>query len=212
MADANFADSAIDGADRCRPVKILHVSTISRTLAFLDGQIAALQRAGFKVLLAAAPDEFLTRFGSDQNCPFFPISWERRITPAADLIALWRLMMLLRRIRPDIVHAHTPKAGLLGMLAARISGVPIRIFHLHGLPHTTRTGAQGFILQVATTLACRCSTRVIAVSRSVAQSASDDRLCPAGKIDIFGQGSVNGVDAAHRFHPERFIGERWRIR
>ena len=56
----------------------------------------------------------------------------RKITPVADLVSLWRLWRVMRRERFTIVHTHTPKAGLLGQLAARLAGVPLVINTVHG--------------------------------------------------------------------------------
>ena len=56
----------------------------------------------------------------------------RAIRPLADARALWDLCRLMRRFRPDIVHTHTAKAGVLGRLAARIAGVPVVVHTYHG--------------------------------------------------------------------------------
>jgi glycosyltransferase involved in cell wall biosynthesis len=56
----------------------------------------------------------------------------RSIRPARDLAALVKLVSLFRRLRPDIVHTHTAKAGTLGRLAARMTGVPVKIHTFHG--------------------------------------------------------------------------------
>jgi glycosyltransferase involved in cell wall biosynthesis len=56
----------------------------------------------------------------------------RRISAAADLKSLWRLIRIFRRERPMIVHTHTAKAGTLGRLAAMITGVPVRVHTFHG--------------------------------------------------------------------------------
>ncbi len=56
----------------------------------------------------------------------------REISPAADLVALVRLVALFRRFRPHIVHTHMAKAGLLGRLAARMTSVPVIVHTFHG--------------------------------------------------------------------------------
>ena len=56
----------------------------------------------------------------------------RNLTPLADLVSLWRLWRVMRRERFTIVHTHTPKAGLLGQLAARLAGVPLVVNTVHG--------------------------------------------------------------------------------
>jgi len=56
----------------------------------------------------------------------------RSIRPGNDLVAILKLVRLLRKVRPEIVHTHTAKAGTLGRLAARAARVPIVIHTFHG--------------------------------------------------------------------------------
>ena len=63
-------------------------------------------------------------------------SLKRPLRPIADLRALLALTLLLRRLRPLIVHTHSSKAGILGRWAARLAGVPIIIHSIHGFGFT----------------------------------------------------------------------------
>ena len=125
----------------------------------------------------------------------------REITPLQDAVALFRLWRLLREVQPDLVHAHTPKAGLLAMLAALFARTPARIYHLHGLPLATATGARRILLMLAERTTCLIAQRVIAVSPSLRATALAERLCPPEKIAVIAGGSANGVDAS-RFRPQ----------
>ncbi len=89
----------------------------------------------------------------------------RAIRPQRDLVALVKLMRIFRRLRPDIVHTHTAKAGTLGRVAARLSGVPVILhtFHGHVLEGYFSPAASGIFLRIERGLA-RLSTRVITVS------------------------------------------------
>ena len=56
----------------------------------------------------------------------------RPVQPLKDFVALRKLENLLREQKPDLVHTHSGKAGILGRLAARRAGVPLIIHHIHG--------------------------------------------------------------------------------
>ena len=79
-------------------------------------------------------------FRDSEGVPLHPIRMTRRITPLRDLLALWRVWRTVRRIRPQIVHAHTPKGGLLGMIAAWIERTPVRAWIAANDSATTQPG------------------------------------------------------------------------
>jgi glycosyltransferase involved in cell wall biosynthesis len=126
---------------------------------------------------------------------------ERSITPARDLVAVARLWRLLRSLRPDVVDAHTPKGGLLGMLAARLAGVPVRVYHVHGLRYTTARGPLRALLRATERLSAALATQVLCVSHSVAELAIRDGVVARHKAKVLLAGSINGVDAAVGFRP-----------
>lgn len=170
---------------------------------FLRGQAAFLGARGYEVEVISSPGGQLDDFAGSEGVPAFAVPMERRITPLRDLVALARLWRRLRARRPQIVHAHTPKAGLLSMLAARLAGTPVRVYHLRGLPLATAAGWKRRLLVAAERAACRQAQRVIAVSHSLRDTALAERICPPGKIVVLAGGSGQGVDALGRFDPAR---------
>src|SRR5262245_39873592 len=126
---------------RPRPT-LLHVTTVPESLGFFSGQIGHMKRMGFDVQAMSSPGEFLERFGAKEQIPVHAVEMPRRITPLGDLGALARINGLLRRIRPTIIHGHTPKGGLLAMLGGALAGVPVRVYHIHGLPLMTAKGSK----------------------------------------------------------------------
>ena len=73
------------------------------------------------------------QLAEDRGVRFIPLaSLVRRISPLHDLMAFCTLLRCIRRERPDIVHTHTSKAGILGRLAARLAGAPHIIHTPHG--------------------------------------------------------------------------------
>jgi glycosyltransferase involved in cell wall biosynthesis len=184
-------------------MKLIHITTVPETLGFLTGQVGFMKRQGFEVHVVSSPGIRLDRFCSREHIPGHPVEMTRCITPLPDMAALFRIWRIFRRIRPTIVHAHTPKAGLLGMLAAMAARVPVRMFEIHGLPYLTASGLRRRLLKWATGVACRVSHRVLCVSFSIRDLAVSTRLCPDRKITVPARGSVNGIDATGVFNPTR---------
>jgi glycosyltransferase involved in cell wall biosynthesis len=162
--------------------------------------LRALREAGFRVTLVSSPGELLERMAAREGIESIAISMQREIRPIADIVSLIRLWWLLRRLRPDVTEFSTPKAGLLGTLAALFAGVPERIYMLRGLRVEGTTGFKRRILLVAERVASACAQVVLCNSRSIRAEAIALGLAPASKLRMLGDGSSNGVDV-ERFSP-----------
>ncbi len=126
---------------RSHPVILVGI-TNDQTCLVLPDRLRALKSAGFRVVLVSSPGQFLNRVAAQENIESHAIPIRRGISPFADFISFLRLCWLLHRLRPDLTEFSTPKAGLLGSLAARLCGVPVRIYMLRGLRLETLTGDQ----------------------------------------------------------------------
>ncbi len=178
-----------------KPLRIVVMTTVPQTLAaFFPRQMRALAEAGFEVHVVSSPGADLDAFNQIPGVTAHAVAMERQPHPLRDLQSLFRLLWLFRRLRPQIVHAHTPKAGLLGMLAARISGVPTRLYTIHGLPLETRTGHYRSLLEAAERASCRFATSCYTISRSLQKVVTDLQLCPPEKVTTLGDGSCAGVN------------------
>jgi glycosyltransferase involved in cell wall biosynthesis len=192
--------------------RLVHVTTVPMTLLFVAGQVRAMTRRGFAVSAVSSPGEELDAFGEREGASVFGVEMARQITPLQDLRSIWRMYRYFRRIRPDIVHAHTPKAGLLATIAGSLANVPVRIYHIHGLPCLTATGLRRTLLRWSERTACALATRVLCVSASVREVAVAERLCRSNKIAVLLNGSANGVDAVGEFDPRRWRAVRMSTR
>ncbi len=166
----------------------------------LRGQLRFLRQRGFEVTLIGAPGPDLAAAAAAEGVPAVGVPMAREIAPAGDLVALARLVVTLRRLRPHLLAAGTPKAGLLGMVAARLCGVPIRVYVLRGLRLETSRGARRRLLAAAERTASTCATRVLCVSESLRRRFLSLGLAAGEKIAVVGDGSSNGVDV-ERFRP-----------
>lgn len=174
--------------------------THPQTCLVLGPRLRALREAGFDVTLVCGPGELLERTAADAGVARAVIPMVREIAPWADLAALWRMILLLLRLRPQLVEFSTPKAGLLGMIAALLCGVPRRVYMLRGLKLETASGWKRRLLVAAERLACACATVVLANSDSLAKRALELGVLPRRKLRVLGGGSSNGVDLG-RFSP-----------
>jgi glycosyltransferase involved in cell wall biosynthesis len=194
--------------------KVVHVFTVPESLAFVSGQAAFARRRGYELTVVTSPGDGLETFANREGVAARAIRMPRRISPGEDAKSLAQLVGLLRQIRPDIVHAHTPKGGLLGMIAATLAGVPVRIYHMRGLPFVTAVGAPRALLKLTERTSCALAMQVIAVSPSLRDVAVAERLCARRKIRVLAGGSGNGVNC-ERFDPNRVgadVRRQWRAK
>ncbi len=188
------------------------VATHPMTFRFLlRGQLDYLARHGFEVFAISSPGPLLERVAAEEGVTAPGVPMSRSITPLGDLLAALRLTRLLRRLRPDIVNAGTPKAGLLGMLAARLAGVPIRVYTLRGLRLETARGWRRRLFAAGERLASRSAHRVVCVSESLRRRYLELGLGSAARSRVLGAGSSNGVDV-ERFRPASGGGEEQELR
>lgn len=169
----------------------------------LSGQLAWLADHGWKAgVICGREDQETSTVGQAQ---IHIVKMRRPISVLSDTATLWRLVRVLRKLRPAIVNAGTPKAGLLGMLASWFTGVPVRVYCLRGLRLETTRGLKRALLTLTEKLACCCAHRVLCVSHSLRQKALQFALADADKLVVIGGGSSAGVDV-NRFEksPEQY--------
>lgn len=180
---------------------LVHVVTVGSSFIFLRGHPRRASCRGWEVHGIGSPDPLLATATKGEPWLIHQVKMERRISPLDDLVTLLRLVLLLRRLRPEIVHSHTPKGGLLGTVAGWLAGVPFRIYHVHGLPLSTATGIRAALLKRAETVASHLATHVLCVSESVRTDYLERGFTSPQKIRCLGDGSCNGVDTRIGFAP-----------
>ncbi len=192
-----------------RPPHIVIGITNPQTCLVLTGRLKALRKAGFQVTLVSSPGPLLDQTARDEGVASEALPMRRGIAPWHDFISLVRLYLLLRRLRPDLTEFSTPKAGLLGTLAARCAGVQRRVYMLRGLRLETAMGFKRLVLLAAERLAASSAHVVLCNSRSLRKKSLELGLAPAEKLQMLGSGSSNGVDI-ERFSPGP-TDLRWRL-
>jgi len=166
-------------------------------MRFLQGQLEYFQRRGFDVtLLCPEPRDGEWRVAEPAGVSIIEVPMDRKIAPLRDLASLWHIWRIMRVLRPAVTNVGTPKAGLLGGLAAWLSRVPCRFYTLHGLRFETTKGLKRLLLIWTERLACLLSHRVVCVSHSVREKAITAELARPDRMLVFGSGSCNGMDAS----------------
>jgi len=178
--------------------QVVHVLTVADSLLFIDRLVEETTQRGFEVTVVASPDPRLTAFGHRLGVRTVPLDMPRRVTPLGDWAALQGLRELFDTLRPAIVHAHTPKGGLLGTLAAAAARVPVRLYHMRGLPFVTLKGTMRTLMETTERLSCASATRVLCQSHSLRATALEHHLVTAERSEVVLGGS-NGVDCDGRF-------------
>lgn len=157
------------------------------------GQFGFLRDHGIDVTGIAAPGiehEWLRQQGVRTKA----IGMRRAPSPFLDLVSLLRLWWYLLWNRFDIVHVSTPKASLLGALAACFSGHGCVILTLRGRAYENLTGVRRWVLQTMDKISCSLATIVVPISRELGNAAVKERVCSVQKVVLVGAGSSNGID------------------
>jgi glycosyltransferase involved in cell wall biosynthesis len=184
--------------------KIIRITTVPISLKYLlTGQMRFMQEQGFEVLMISADGKEIEEVKANENCVHRIVPMTRKITPLKDLACLWQLIKIFKKEKPDIVHTHTPKAGLLGMLAAKLSGVKLRIHTVAGMPLMVETGFKFRLLIFIEKLTYLSANHVWPNSFSLLKYIREHKLTSNKKLKVISKGSSNGINL-NRFSIENF--------
>jgi glycosyltransferase involved in cell wall biosynthesis len=175
--------------------KILRIATVPISLKILTkGQMKFLHENGFEVHAASANGKEIQDLYLNEKIKSHSIlPLKRKISPLYDIWAIFKCVLLIKKIKPRIVHTYTPKAGLIGMAAAYLSRVPKRIHNVTGLPLMEATGIKKSILIIVEKLIYLMATSVIVNSFGLHEYILTNIL-KNKKIEVLGNGSTNGID------------------
>jgi len=191
--------------------KLVRITTIPLSLEkLLEGQLTYMEKH-YEVIAIAAEKERLEQYGKSNGVRTFWVEMTRKITPLQDLKAVVKLYKFFKKERPLIVHTHTPKAGIVGMLAGKLAGVPIRLHTVAGLPLIETSGFKRKILDLVETFTYKLSTRVYPNSLELKKLILKLGYAKRNKLKVLGKGSSNGIDTNY-FDPSNFIKKKEKLR
>ncbi|WP_186756893.1 glycosyltransferase family 4 protein [Echinicola salinicaeni] len=175
--------------------KLIRVTTVPLSLKLLlSGQMKYLKDAGWEVLMVSADGKEVNEIKRKEGCEHVIIPFSRKITPIHDLICLWKLIQLFKQERPDVVHTHTPKAGLLGMIASKFAGVKVRIHTVAGMPYVVTKDSKRKLLETMEKWTFSNANHVWPNAHSLKDLILKEKLSKPEKVEVLGDGSSNGVD------------------
>ena len=177
--------------------KLIRITTVPLSLEKLLENQGQYFKAFYDITFISSNPEQLKQTAEKQGVSYFPLGMTRKITPLQDLRCLIQLYHFLRKEKPLIVHTHTPKAGIVGMLAARLAGVPIRLHTIAGLPLMETKGLKRWLLILVERITYFCATKVYPNAEGLLKFVLQNRLAPRKKLKVIGKGSSNGIDTSY---------------
>ena len=174
---------------------ILHVVNISFVIPyFLGKQLNYFVEKGYQEYIVCSPSHELDELAAKYSFEYKEVVVLRKVSIWQDLRAVSSTIKYIKEKHIDIVIGHTPKGGLIAMLASYIAGVPKRIYFRHGLVYETSHGLKRWLLIVIDKLVARLATKIICVSPSVCIKSLEDGLNSSEKQILLSRGTCNGID------------------
>ena len=177
--------------------KLIRITTVPISLdKLLSGQLGFMNQF-YKVIGVSSDAPYLKRVGEKENIDVYHIEMTRQITPVQDLKSVYQLYNLFKKEKPLIVHTHTPKAGTVGMLAAKLAGVPHRFHTIAGLPLMEAVGGKRKVLNFVEKITYACATKIYPNSFGLKDIILKEQFCKPEKLKVIGNGSSNGIDTSY---------------
>ncbi|MBR6261701.1 MAG: glycosyltransferase family 4 protein [Prevotella sp.] len=173
--------------------KIIRASTIPLSLNIFCRDTLREMSKLYDVVALSSSGDLLDEVEQREGVRAIRIEMERRISPIKDLVSLFKIIKVFRKEKPYIVHSMTPKAGLLCMMAAWLTRVPLRIHTFTGLVFPSTTGIKRQILMFTDRITCLCATHVIPEGEGVRNDLQDNHITKK-PMQVLGYGNVRGVD------------------
>jgi len=174
--------------------KLIRITTVPISLKILLTDQLKFMDSYFEVIGVSSEGKELKEVEEREGVKTISLNMSREITPFKDTVSLIKMIALFLKEKPEIVHTHTPKAGIVGMLAAWICRVPHRLHTVAGLPLMEAVGKKKKLLLLVEKLTYGCATRVYPNSKGLEKYILDNRLTKKRKLKVIGYGSSNGID------------------
>jgi len=177
--------------------KLIRITTVPISLKLLLKDQLKYMNQFFDVIAVSSYGKEIHEVEVSQGIRTKEIEMSRQITPLKDLLSLYEMIKFLSKEKPEIVHTHTPKAGLIGMLGAWVTRVPHRLHTVAGLPVMESSGMKRKVLMFVEWLTYKCATHVYPNSYGTEEFIITNNLTTNDKLKVLGNGSSNGIDTTY---------------
>ena len=176
--------------------KIIRTATVPLSLdIFCRGLLRELSEE-YQIVVVSSPLPELDSIARREGVRTLAVPMQRKIAPLRDLASLIRLALVFRKEKPDMVHSITPKAGLLSMVAAWLTRVPVRVHTFTGLVFPYVKGVKRPLLWFTDHLTAACATHVIPEGEGVKNDLLSHGVTHKS-LKVLGNGNMRGVDLSY---------------
>ncbi|MBK8622515.1 MAG: glycosyltransferase family 4 protein [Saprospiraceae bacterium] len=192
--------------------KIIRITTVPVSMnIILKGQLAYMNQFYEVVGVTGRDEKHFCEIAQREGIRMIPIELSRVISPFKDLKSLFQMYFMMLREKPDIVHTHTPKAGLIGLLAAKLAGVPVRLHTVGGIPWMEVFGFKRNMLKQIEKITYGLAHRVYPNSKGLIQFIHEQKICPSEKVKLLANGGSNGINTDY-FVPQPELKQTLRLK
>jgi glycosyltransferase involved in cell wall biosynthesis len=176
--------------------KVIHYTTLGISAkTFFIPHFQALKDAGFEISLLSNNDADARYATQAAGIRHIPLSILQHISLLQDLKNIYLIYKILREEKPFIFHAHMSKAGFTGMIASFLAGVPVRIYHNHGMVVVVKKGLLRSYLWTAERISTLLAGITLFCSKSSERIAQELHIVTPGTSMVLGEGSASGIDS-----------------
>ena len=192
--------------------KLIRITTVPISLKILLKNQLRFVNKHFEVIGVSSSGKELEEVQRDEGIRTIELNMSRKITPIKDLVSLVKMIFLLMEEKPNIVHTHTPKAGIIGMMASWITRVPHRLHTVAGLPVMEASGGKKKILLWVEKITYACASKVYPNSMGLQKYILEHNLTNKSKLKIISHGSSNGIDTSYFNRTDKVLSQAKEIK
>jgi glycosyltransferase involved in cell wall biosynthesis len=158
----------------------------------LSGQPNLMKKEGWEVLIVSADGREVQSICRAEGVRHEVIPFVKGVNYVEDFISFWLLFLMIRKERPDVIHSYDSKTGFLGMLAAKLAGIPHRIHSITEMPVHIKDPQKGLTFLEKWTFSN--ATNLWVNSTGMLSFFTSNFGMDAAKFKLIGSGSTLGVD------------------